>query len=383
MENNVLNKCNLYSINITSKNGEKLELGSVFTRFDIYEDIFGKYLGGMLFIRDTSDMLKNFPIIGGEHVEISFADSEYNSARFFDFYIDEVLPQPVSSNELNKNTVLGFKLISKDQIEALKMRFSYRFKDYSFTIIQQLFSAIKSNKNLGDTQSSISMDFVANFWNVDEIIDYISYQNKDCLFFETSDQYRFESLSKLVAQTPVQELFMLKNLEGKAGINIVQQYHFDKFFSIMKMFQSGGFGKTVYQPDLEGYNFQTNFKTLDDIYSDYPLMGRNKMFLSALSSFDNEIDVEYDDIETALKRNIILSTLQHYNLVVQINGSLRRKVGDKVIFNLPSFDNTPINQNFHNEWLILQIKHIVESNLTYKQNMRLFKNAFFDNPKVG
>jgi hypothetical protein len=81
--------------------------------------------------------------------------------------------------------------------------------------------------------------------------------------------------------------------------------------------------------------------------------------------------------------NVILSTLQHYNLVVQINGSLRRKVGDKVIFNLPSFDNTPINQNFHNEWLILQIKHIVESNLTYKQNMRLFKNAFFDNPKVG
>lgn len=382
MQNNVLNQCNLYTITIVSKGGETLDLTSVFTKFEIYEDMFSHYLRGILTIRDTSDMMKNFPVIGGEVVTIAFADSEYNSARFFDFYIDEVVPQAKPSDELNKNTLLIFKLASADHINGLKTRFSYKFKDTSYSILNTIFGQIGSKRIVQSTDSK-QMEFVANFWTLDEVIDYISYQNNDCLFFETSDQYRFESLSKLVAQNPVQEFFMLKNLEGKAGLNIVQQYHFDKYFSILKMLNIGGFGKTVYQPQLDKYTFKTEFKTLDDIYSDYPLMGQNKPFLPELSTYDNDIDIEFDDLDTSLKRNIILSTAQNYNLIVQMNGSLKRKIGDTITFNMPAFDNTPVNQNFHSKWLILQIKHVVEANLSYKQNIRLFKNAFFNNPKVG
>jgi hypothetical protein len=211
------------------KNGEKLDLTGVFTQFDIYEDIFSHFLTGMLSLRDTSDMLKNFPVIGGEEVVIAFSDSEYNSGRFFDFYVDEVMPQPVVSDETNKNTFLTFKLASADNINALKTRFSYRFKDMTQTIFNTLLTEMNSKKNV-TMKDSIQQEFVANFWNIDEIIDYLSYQNKDSLFFETSDQYRFESLNRLVSQSPVQELFMLKNLEGKTGLNIVQQYHFDKFW---------------------------------------------------------------------------------------------------------------------------------------------------------
>ncbi len=382
-ENDVLNLCNLYSINIVSKNGESLDLSNVFMKIEIYEDIFSHYLTAMLSIKDTSDMLKNFPVIGGEYVEIAFADSAYNSARFFDFYVEEVMPQTQSSNELNKNVSLIFKLASADHINALNKRFSYKFEDTSYSILNTIFSSINSKRIVQSIESE-QMEFVANFWNVDEIIDYISYQNKDSLFFETSDQYRFETLNNLVSQSPVHELFMMTNVESKVGLNTVQQYQFDKYFSILKMLNIGGFGKTVYKPSIENYGYEMEKKTLNDVYdNDFKMMGSNKPFQAFLSSFDNDIDVDYDDLESSLTRNIILSTAQNYNLTLQINGSLKRKAGDVVKFNLPSFDNQPINQNFQNDWLILQIKHIIEANRSYKQNIRLFKNAFFNNAKVG
>jgi len=382
MQNNVLNTCIIYHLNITSKSGEKLELTEVFTKFEIYEDIFTHFLSGTLAIRDTSDMLKNFPIIGGEHVEIAFADSHHISARFFDFYVDEVVPQIIPSDELNKNTLIILKLKSWYWLNSRKLRYSFMFEDTTQGIVSGLMSDVGSFKTVQSTDSK-QMKFVSNFWNIEEILDYICYQNNDTLFFETPLNHNLKTVSSLVSQSPTQEIFMLKNLEGKAGINTVLQYHFDKYFAVSKMYDSNGFGKTSYQPQMESYNHKIDFSTLDEIYDTYKLMGQNKPFLPALSTYDNDIDVEYDDLETSIKRNIILSTLQHYNLIAILNGSFNRSVGDVISFNLPPFDNTPMNQNFHGNWLITQIKHTVTANFEFKQNVRLFKNAFFNNPKVG
>lgn len=385
MQNNVFNPCDIYSVTIVSKNGVELDLIAVFNQIDIYEDIFTHFIQATLSLKDTNDMMRTFPIIGGEKVIISFKDHDEGGSKWLDFSVVEVMPQPQITDENRKSNFMILRLISEDSINGNLIRFSKKFEDTMFGIMNEVLAVNLNSVTLVESSTSADtiLNFVANYWNLDELIDYMCSQSMDTMFFQTIDGYRIEKLSYLVAQKPIQKFRLLTDLEDKGSSLSVFQYKFDKHFNITKSFNVNAFGKTVYKPSLENYSFEKEEKKLEDIYDEYPLMGANQPLLKALSTETNQVSVDYLDLDSALKRNLILQTLQNYNLIVQMNGSVGRRVGDVVVFNVPSFNNSIINEHYQYNWLILQIHHIIGCDKTYKQVIRLFKNAFFNNAKVG
>lgn len=390
MLNNALNNAIIYEMNIVSHNGDVQDLSMIFNGLDIYEDMFKHHLYGYLNLTDTSNILNTFPITGGEIIRIGFGDNKTNSARFVDFVIKGVAPQPNTLDESNRDFYHMFKLISLDGLNGQKVRFSKKFDDSPTSIMQDLFSAtngIASNKIVNDQISAGNfnrMEFVSNNWNLRELIDYLCSQNVDAMFFETIDQYVFAKLSDLINQEPIEELFHSNSLETLTAPNSVHKRAFSQYFDLENLLQKGGFGNIVYDIDVEKYGFNIDAKDLDSVYgNDLPLMGSNKIFHSSQSAPYNRIKVNYEDSQSALLRNIILQTFSNYNLIVRLNGKATRNIGQKIIYNMPAGDNTILNHNFSNDWLITQIRHIISPKLEYKQNVRLFKNAFFNNPRVG
>jgi hypothetical protein len=381
---------------MVSKNGDELDLTRVFTGFEIYEDLFSHFLTATLSLKDTNDLIVNFPIIGGEQVIISYADSVETAAIILDFVVDSIIPQSQVTNEDKKNTFLNLRLTSRDELEASKIRFSRRFNNDTLlgepsSIINFALSAISSLQSMDNSLSTTSddpMDFVANYWNVNELIDYVCAANTDYFFFQRpvnafDSQYVFARLSDLVAQDPSQEFSFVSSLETRVALNSVLRFHFDRYFDLRKMNKMGGFGKTVVSPEIDEYGFTKEMQTLDGVYENYPLMGSNKPFLPSLSNSGNLIETSYNHPDAALNRNIIMQTLQNYNLVAQMNGSTLRHVGDVVSFDVPSGFSGVNNPSFHHSWLIVQIKHSLTNDGSYTQNLRLFKNGFFSNSKVG
>ncbi len=381
--NTTLNDCIVYSLILRSKNGVELDLKYVFTEIEIYEDFFSKYLKGIIKLKDTTDLVKNFPIIGGEELSILFTDNVSNSARSLDFYITAVLPQSQISDENKKNPYIILKFDSVEAIHSKQKRISKKFDNSDTSIINDLMNLIESDKIFNNFDSN-DIKFVSNYWNVDEVIEYICQQSMDSFFFQTTDQFVYAKLNDLIKQSPIQELFFVKNLESLPSVNTVIRYYFDKYFDLMSMYNFKGFGRTVFEPSIDKYLFKKETKLLSEIYGDdYKLMGLNQPFKKDLSTEYNDVLTSFNDFDSRLKRNLIIQTLQNYNLVVQMNGSVKRRVGDVVTFMAPAFDNGVINESFQDEWLMLQIKHKITADMRYTQNIRLFKNAFFANQKVG
>jgi len=385
---NIKNSAYIYKMTITSKNGEVIDIKNIFKNFNIYENMFSHFLTGDILLQDTSDILKNLPIIGGEDVEIQFGEETNNSAMVFDMVIVAEPQQLEHQTGKNKTENIFLRLASKSAINNRFQRISQKFKDEKSSIVDKMVRLyLKSTKALSQASQAGNgnIEFVANNWLATDIIDYICNQSKDAFFFEHNRQFfTFDTLTNLINQSITLELYTVKDFEQSLGINHVLAWKFDTKFDLESSYLASMFGQTVYKPSLENYGYEKKNKSLDEILgSELPLMGSNKLFKEDFSTQDNHIALTYKDIDSKLYRNMIIQTLQHYNLVVQTRGSSDRKCGDMIRFNMPSIDNTQaVNENFSDKWLITQLKHSINSTLEYKQVMRLWKNSFANNPKV-
>ena len=383
---NIKNSANILQFNIISKNGDVLDLKNIFVNLNIYESMFSHFITGDIMLKNTADIVKNLPIIGGEDVSLVFGDASESNMMYFDLVVVSEPQQVGSGTGKDKAEFIFLKLTSKTFINDKFQRISQKLKSSKSNIIQNMtYTFWKSNKSVsGDVDGEIEL--VANNWLPSQVIEYICGQSKDALFFESNDSenYTFDTLANLIQKEPQTELFPASTFEQSTGLNHVLSYRFDTKFDLKNSYIMSMFGQTVYKPSLENYGYERKSKSLDEISgSEIPLMGSNKLFKEGLSTPDNNIILTYQDVDSKLYRNMMIQTLQHYNLLVVTKGNSQRKVGDTINFDLPSVDNAKeLNNNFSGKWLITQIKHNVNSTLEYKQNLRLWKNSFANNGKV-
>jgi len=383
---NIKNSANIYELSLISKNGDYVNLINIFVSFNIYESIFSHFITGDLILKDTSDLIKNLPIIGGEQIFLTFGDRTNTKMMYFDLCVIGEPTQIGASTGKDKVEMIYLKLVSKLFIHDNFQRINMRLKSSKSDIVESITNTFwKSDKKIvGNVTGDIEL--IANNWLPSQVIDYICNQSKDAMFFETNDveNFTFDTVSNLLQKSPETELYLASNFEKSIGLNHVLTYKFDTKFDLKNSYMTSMFGQTVYKPSLENYGYEKKNKSLDEILgSELPLMDSNKLFNESLSTQDNNISLTYEDIDSKLYRNMIIQTLQHYNLLVMTRGSSERKVGNTINFNMPSIDNAKeLNANFSGKWLITQLKHSVSSDMEYKQNLRLWKNSFANNRKV-
>lgn len=383
MGNSFFNHCNIIDLSISSNDGKIINLIPSFTSFEIYEDIFSKYLHGTLSIKDTNNFLTEFPIKGGEFVSIKFSDDETNTntANFL-MCVEGVQPSLLINANDNKERYITFNLISVAGLRNDLIRVSYAFNTTTDKILAHLFSVIENLKTENfKVYDRNQMNYISNLWSINKNLDYISYKDLDGFFFETIHNTVYAKLSTLIKQNIKEIWQMAKTQEEFAyGKNYVKEYVFSSRFNITSLYDIRGLGKVNYNIPLENYNFNLDTYDLNTFYKEYPQLGKNKLFNDNIcSGLYNVVGTSIIDEEIELKRNVIMQTLNNYNVCVKMNGSLERNAGDIISFNLPSIVGDSENlfdKNFQGKWIILQIKHMISNNRKYEQNLKIFKNSF-------
>ena len=71
--NSLLNReIQINHVLLISHIGEVVDLSAIMTQIEIYENIFSPFISGNILINDSTNLIKNLPIIGQEKLEIEF-----------------------------------------------------------------------------------------------------------------------------------------------------------------------------------------------------------------------------------------------------------------------------------------------------------------------
>ena len=363
-----------------------LDMTNSFIDFSIKESLFNPCLLATVTFTDTQKMFATFPINGGEILQISFVDSPGSDGLInnvkIEFYVTSIIPTMQSNTYSKQENTISLNLLTDYGFLSKLHRLSYRFKGKLSEIATLLFKEFGKIDVSGlKIYDDYEIDYISNFWDIYENVNYLCFKNLDMIFFETLRNKVFAKVSTLVKQN-IKEIWEMSQdtIEFLGSKTNVLEYKIKNYFDINTMVRSYGFGNSVYSPNLLNYNYQLENMTISELEKEYyQLMGNRPQFKQALSDNPfNRVGVSTLDIESNSKRNLILQSMYNYNVECVLKGSLSRSVGDCINFDIPGIisDRDNLSIYLKGKWLITEIVHTLDINGKYLQNITLFKNAF-------
>lgn len=363
-----------------------LDMTNSFIDFSIKESLFNPCLLATITFTDTQKMFATFPINGGEILQISFVDSPGSDGLInnvkIEFYVTSIIPTMQSNTYSKQENTISLNLLTDYGFLSKLHRLSYRFKGKLSEISTLLFKEFGKIDVSGlKIYDDYEIDYISNFWDIYENVNYLCFKNLDMIFFETLKNKVFAKVSTLIKQN-ISEVWEMSQdtIEFLGSKTNVLEYKIKNYFDINTMVRSYAFGNSVYSPNLTNYNYQLQNTTISDLEKEYyQLMGDRPQFKQALSDNPfNRVGVSTLDIDTNSKRNLILQSMYNYNVECSLKGSLSRSVGDCINFNVPGIisDRDNLSIYLKGKWLITEIVHTLDINGKYLQNITLFKNAF-------
>jgi hypothetical protein len=373
----IFNKVNILDIQLYNFLDEALDISKLFLRINIYESIFEKFLSGKIVLTDTQDLIANFPIIGNERLRISFEQNKKIIDLDFRVY-------KVDGDQNNTKGIQKFKtfILYFCSVEKLKSnKISKKFSGKAETIIDNI---LNSNKEFVYQKTLEDISFVSNFWSVQKIIDFIlkitkSSTYSDYVFYETLENLTFSPISYLhgvdITETIVYDLGNDNYIKN----NNIKTFKFERYFNILENKMYCMFGKTLYNCHSTEYSFKKTCKSLSEFYDNITSLGKHIPFDKNLFSNESGIDVNYYEPEVSIIRNICLSMLRQYNIIIKMNGLLSRKCGQVIKIDYPSTYNDEIYQkSFDGKWFVVGINHSISNDGGFDQNLLMSKNAKFN-----
>lgn len=363
-----------------------LDMTNSFIDFSIKESLFNPCLLATITFTDTQKMFATFPINGGEILQISFVDSPGSDGLInnvkIEFYVTSIIPTMQSNTYSKQENTISLNLLTDYGFLSKLHRLSYRFKGKLSEIATLLFKEFGKIDVSGlKIYDDYEIDYISNFWDIYENVNYLCFKNLDMIFFETLRNKVFAKVSTLVKQN-IKEIWQMSQdtIEFLGSKTNVLEYKIKNYFDVNTMIRSYGFGNSVYSPNLLNYNYQLENMTISELEKEYyQLMGDKPQFKEALTkNAFNRVGVSTIDIETNSKRNLILQSMYNYNVECVLKGSLSRSVGDCINFDIPGIisDRDNLSIYLKGKWLITEIVHTLDINGKYLQNISLFKNAF-------
>lgn len=363
-----------------------LDMTNSFINFSIKESLFNPCLLASITFTDTQKLFATFPINGGEILQISFVDSPGSDGLInnvkIEFYVTSIIPTMQANTYSKQENTISLNLLTDYGFLSKLHRLSYRFKGKLSEIATLLFKEFGKIDVSGlKIYDDYEIDYISNFWDIYENVNYLCFKNLDMIFFETLRNKVFAKVSTLIKQN-IKEIWQMSQdtIEFLGSKTNVLEYKIKNYFDVNTMVRSYGFGNSVYSPNLLNYNYQLENMTISELEKEYyQLMGDKPQFKQVLSDNPfNRVGVSTLDIDTNSKRNLILQSMYNYNVECVLKGSLSRSVGDCINFDIPGIisDRDNLSIYLKGKWLITEIVHTLDINGKYLQNITLFKNAF-------
>ena len=378
------------SIKIVSKTGTEVDVTQIFLLINIYQSLLlKKFISGRIVLADTSDLISNLPLVGNEEVKITITNDYDTSYQDYTFRIYKIDRDFNTFKTNQKLKVLNIYLYSDEEFNSFS-RVSKRYQGTGSSIIQDvLTNNLSTIKSLTKDTDTSTIDFISNYWNSEQIIDYVLKKTeltyKDFIFFENNNGFNFKSLSTLFQQTPEVNLTFDISQEQFSNVDSILLYQFNNYFDDLNWLKKGLFGSTGHILDNDLYKFEFKEETLQELDEQAYHNELNKMYCDK-NDVSNRIYVSfYDDNEDVKNvRTTYLNLLNRYNFVVNLNGDINRNVGDLYKMEFPTLDNESVlgSDSFSGDWLVTEINTSLTQNNEMKQNISLSKNSLFKNIKL-
>lgn len=384
-----LSNIQVVDIKLTTASGIEKDITQTFLLINFYQSLLlKKFISGRIVFADTSDFLSNFPIIGGEKIVLTLQNTYDSSFINYNFRIYKVDRDMNTFHGIQKIKLLNVYLCSDEEYNNYT-KISKRYTGLPNDIISELLSDnLITPKSFDYDATTEEIDFVSNFWTVEQCIDYICNNSKsstqfDYIFYENSNGYHFKSLSNLFKQSPVSTLSFDLSSEQFTNIDNILRYQFNSYFDDLQWRKKGIFGSSGYRLDFDEYIINFTSDTIQDIDESIYHNGANRMYNSDTDIL-NRVYATYDDDEIELVRTTHLNLLNRYNFVVQLTGDIGKNVGDIYTINFPSLDNESASgsDSFSGQWLATEINTTIQQNNDIKQNITFTRNSLFNNTKL-
>lgn len=404
------------SVVIKSYNGFEMDIRSHIFEIVLHEAMDYPCLSGRLVVYDNINMPRHFPLIGNEHVTITFYTPTRPkiTKKFFCYKTD-----PRYESESNRNSALfSIDFVSDEFMTSLKKKFSQSFRDMKYSeMVSTIYTQyIQSPKKITIQPTHEKKNYVFPYMSPFGAINTLTTlsiseksEDKSFVFYEDLDGFYFTCVNYFAKaatdivtytwfkpNTPVdpdpkilsnieRDFYRIESYKQITSNNTINNIENGLFSSVMvlhdttyKTLTSNTFS---YNNDfylLNTLNKSGTLPTTNDSFSNFNY-SHYRMYPRQSYNFDNA--QQMDDFDRMiLRRNAHLSQMENLRLSILVAGDSQRRVGECVNVNIPSIDPNDKNREgdydiyLSGKYLVTRITHIIGKQ-SYKMRLELERDS--------
>ena len=398
-------------------NSKTVDMRNLFSRIEIYEDLFSPYISANLYIEDSFNFPERLPIVGHEKVELSFK-SDISGFPLVElvFRVYKLDQQKIGEN--GKTQEYTLHLVSEGGYFNNSQYCGYALSGPVSDMVRSVFTKhfpeplwkdrlyIESTKDKYSFVVSAAYNpFKAVSWLSTKATARSGNEYSPYLFYESIDGHRFVSLSTLIEQgyrTDARYFYTTANIgiveaeKQSLGFSspLPTRYHkiqrleelsrFDAVSNTMSGMVSSMLGVhdlvrkqvrtyEIFEKDLfssaKKLGDQPHYKTGDPDASRFTKRGAVYFYQPStpftVYSSKNQIKDNFRTEELYLRRNYHMNAIFTQKLVIEIFGDSRRRVGDviTIVVAKPQSDVTGVtdksDRNLSGEYIVTGVKHVL------------------------
>lgn len=370
------------------KEADKKDLKNMMAELNIYEDLFSASISAKLALLDMTNLSDNFPLVGGERVDITYNTPFQKEMLTLQFVVGAVSNRVRTMNSA-KYQALVLDLVTPDRFKDVNLDLSMTFKGPYSEIVKTILSKITTRPVQADT-SVYNQTFIAPYWSPLKCCKKIAERAigpkyEPFLFFETVDGYQFRSVASLYTAQPYCTLFIQPGKTGglpaeKAIRKIIEYDDAESGNRIRQTFEYG-FGSTAvildtvvkrHTEQAQSYAEMSkadNFVKIDK----FPLTDVMEGNRSKHEFIPVRVDKSH---EGHFYRNAVKSLVDNFRYKVMVPGDSGYRVGQIVELDIPDASITKYRkeQLTSGRWIIGSLRHSIARD-SYYTTLELLKDS--------
>lgn len=401
----------------------KIDCSEMWVDIEIYESLYNNILTGSITINDTTNMIRNAPIIGSETLEITFkkpsTEPIIKKFSIYDMSVKQRIPGKQDSIFTLQFASIQYKLDYRRKVSRSygNMKISKIvekvYQDYLLDSVAED-DEYKNTilESLEDTSPPTTL--VIPNWSPIQTINWLAtkaewYSNCDYLFYETLDGFYFTPLSRLKGIKPVAtyQYTSEPTKEGDTQQNMnLQMTKIITYTELMngcnkaEMEMEGLFSSLAISYDITYKNIEYNvfsyikdFQDMNVVFLSQepmvPLTSVSKMspltkiqYLQKASFTQNKMKQPYDPFNIQRRCSHLLKNNAKL-LKLEVAGDSRRRVGQVINVEITSPEflklkdpSSILDGHLSGKYIISSIGHHIAKNDGYSMGMEIVRDSF-------
>jgi len=367
-------------VKIRKIDGGELDITNIIGGIDIFENLYAAGITAHFHVYDGVNFYDNFPIHGGELIDVRFRndfdgsnDFEPNEVNEHTFYVNNISELTEGSND--RSHVYTIECVSSILIENTKTKLSRYVTGYNHDIVRHICENvlnIDSSKLTIENTKYVS-EFIIPQWSPIQTLNYLSRKSisdatndPGYLFYEDKYGFNFVSMTTLFNNDLVKRISQeYLNTEAlSTNKDIFLKYTVESTSDVNEMSLNGAYGGNLTIIDLQNKSFSN--RVYDHSNNSYAHLNTTNYFQPD-DSTSMYHDYTYGDGTNStnfkLQRLARINELNHFTMMIKMPGDSRLTVGQKLYVDIPNHFNLDegITQNkfLSGNYIIRGLRHII------------------------